>query len=392
MKIRIKIFMISSIMALSLIYGCEEDKKEPLVKNDSIPPEVERIGVENLPGGAKITYTLPEKSDILYVTAEFSSRKNEIRTIKSSVYNNFLLLEGFAEEKEYPVTLYTVSRSEVRSKGVDTTIQPQKAPLSDVFETLDIYDTFGGVLISFVNEAEKEYILHTLIKDEETGEWMEYDRLYTNSKNRLYAVRELESKLIDFGFYFSDKWKNNSDTLFKSLTPLYEIPLDRDLWQNMKLSDDTWLGVYGWNVECLWIVGPDPFFYTPAGTTFPCWFTLDLGQRYKFSRMRVHQMNRSTDDTWRFAGGAPQIYEIWATNTPTTNWDDWTLLERFESIKPSGLPLGQLSDEDRALITAGEEYDFQPMEDSYQYIRFKTFKTWGNADYLSFGELYLWGQ
>lgn len=388
---KIKLFIINAI-ALFIVYGCGEDMKEPLIKNQGIPPEVEHVRIENIPGGAKIYYVLPENSDILYVVAEFYAQKEIKREVKSSRYNNYLMLEGFSEEKEYPVTLYTVSRSEVRSNGIITSINPLKSPLNSIRETLSVFETFGGVMTNFTNELEKEYIFYTLIKDEESGEWIEYDRLYTQSKNRDYAIRGLESKALEFGFYFSDKWKNNSDTLIMTLTPLYEIECDKSLWSDANLSDDSNEAYFpgAWDLANLWDNG-DKFFYQPDSKySIPNWVTINLGKKYRFSRMRYNQLTHH--DTWKFADGAPQIFEIWGTNNPITNWDAWTLLGKFESVKPSGLPVGQFTEEDYAVNISGEEYDFQPMQEEYQYIRFKTIKTWGNTRYICFKELTLWGQ
>lgn len=388
-----KIKILYTLIVMTFIYGCKEDSKGPLVIDNRIPPEVSNIKIENLPGGAKISYNIPVNSDILYVAAEFQSQKNIFREIKSSIYKNYIILEGFPEAKEYTVKLYAVSRSEIRSQGVTTTINPLKPPIKSIFETLKVYETFGGVITSFYNEQMNEYILHTLIKDKETGEgkWIEYDRLYTQSLERVYAVRGLQSTPTDFAFYFTDKWKNSSDTLEITLTPLYETICDKSLWKNAGLSDDSYQVPYSdWDISSLWDEGNRFFYQNDEMYTVPNWITIDLGKRYTFSRMKVNQLTHH--DTWKFGDGAPHFFEIWGTNTPSTNWEDWTLLDSFESKKPSGLPIGQFTEEDYAVNMAGEDFDFPPMADSFQYIRFKTLKTWGNTRYVCFKELTLWGQ
>lgn len=389
-----KIKILIALLIITLVYGCDEDVKGPLVTNSYIPPEVTDIKIENMPGGAKITYNIPENSNILYVLARFQSRNDTYREVKSSIYKNFIILEGFPDTREYPVYLHSVSRSEVRSNGVMTTINPLKPPIESIFETLTIHATFGGVIVSFYNEYLNEYILHTLVKSREAAEeeWIEYDRLYTQSQERVYAVRGLEAVPTDFAFYFTDKWKNNSDTLEITLTPLYETICDKSLWKNVGLSDDSDKGMYlpDWDISNLWDGGSKFFYQHDNIYTVPNWITIDLGKKYTFSRMRVNQLTHH--DTWKFGDGAPQIFEIWATNAPSTDWEVWTLLGKFESIKPSGLPVGQFTEEDYAVNMAGEDFDFPPMSDAFQYIRFKTLKTWGNTRYVCFKELTLWGQ
>jgi len=390
-----KIKILIALIVVTLIYGCKEDVKGPLVANDYIPPEVTDIKIENMPGGAKITYNIPENSDILYVMARFQPQNDAYREVKSSIYKNFIILDGFPDTREYPVYLHSVSRSEVRSPGVMTKVNPLKPPIESVFETLTVHATFGGVTVSFYNEYMNEYVLHTLVKNKEAiegeEEWIEYDRLYTQSLERTYAVRGLESESTDFAFYFSDKWKNNSDTLEVTLTPLYETICDKSLWENAALSDDSYKVQWAdWDMVFLWD-DKDRFFYQHEEMyTIPNWITINVGKRYTFSRMRVNQLTHH--DTWKFADGAPQIFEIWGTNTPSTDWEVWTLLGEFESIKPSGLPVGQFTEEDYAVNMAGEDFDFPPMSDAFQYIRFKTLKTWGNTRYVCFKELTLWGQ
>ena len=383
-----------ALIMITLVYGCGEDVKGPMVTNSYIPPEVTNIKIENMPGGAKITYNVPENSDILYVIARFQSRKDTYREVKSSIYKNFIILEGLPDTREYPVYLHSVSRSEVRSPGVKTTINPLKPPIVSIFETLTIHATFGGVVVSFYNEYLNEYILHTLVKNREAvqEEWIEYDRLYTQSLERVYAVRGLEALPTDFAFYFTDRWKNSSDTLEITLTPLYETICDKSLWKNVGLIDDSDKGMFlpDWDISNLWDEGSKFFYQHDNIYTVPNWITIDLGKKYTFSRMRVNQLTHH--DTWKFGDGAPHIFEIWGTNAPSTDWEVWTLLGKFESIKPSGLPVGQFTEEDYAVNMAGEDFDFPPMADAFQYIRFKTLKTWGNTRYVCFKELTLWGQ
>ena len=56
------------------------------------------------------------------------------------------------------------------------------------------------------------------------------------------------------------------------------------------------------------------------------------------------------------------------------------LFREFESIKPSGLPLGQVSDDDiRYAWENGEEWNVPLEAPAIRYIRFVAQETWGNA-------------
>jgi hypothetical protein len=62
------------------------------------------------------------------------------------------------------------------------------------------------------------------------------------------------------------------------------------------------------------------------------------------------------------------------------------------SIKPSGLPIGQTSDEDRAHTLAGEEFVCSPDMPAVRYLRLKALETWGQGDYFFIMEIEVYGQ
>lgn len=378
----------------ALLFSCQDKQHEPLVKSDKMPAKVTNPIVENDNGGAKITYTLPDDPDILYVLATFNSNMGGERVVKSSVYKNYVVLDGFADTNEHTVNLYTVSRSEVRSVPVAVKIQPLIAPIKTIFNTLEVAPDFGGINARFVNEKQNEFVFHTMYKNAE-GVWIDYDRLYTNSKTRDYSVRGLPSEPIEFAFFFTDKWKNSSDTLKKTLTPIFEIKLDNKLWKHLPLDNDFYkrYGTFG-PVTSAFDGNLNSFFYQDLpSATMPNWWTIDLGQKVKFSRMDVYQAPTSRP-TYSYNYGTPRSYEIWGSNNPSQDgrWDDWTLLVKCESVKPSGSPVGVTTPEDNAYAMAGENYNFPSSAGSYRYIRFKTLRSWTGAQNLMLTELVLYGQ
>lgn len=386
-------FMIAGF--LLIVAGCKDTAMGPLATNGDIPGVISNLQVTNVAGGAKITYTLPDDEDVLYVVAEFISASGAARTVKASAYTNYIILDGFADTQPREVTLYAVNRSESRSKPVAVNINPLKANLHVVYESLKVRETFGGINALFTNDESGEYVFYTLIKDEDGG-WVSYDRLYTNAKERDYSVRGLESEPTDFAFFFTDKWKNSSDTLFTTMTPLFEVALDKSKWKHLPLPNDTYVPEFAdWRVENLWDGTTGLIFYVKPNLedlALPNWFTIDLGQEAKFSRIRVNQL--SHNDAWMFQGGAPKEFEVYGSNAPAADgsWDSWMLLSEYESVKPSGRPLGDLSNEDRAVAIAGEDFTFPLEVDSYRYIRFKTKRTYGGNLNVMIAELTLWGQ
>ena len=121
----------------------------------------------------------------------------------------------------------------------------------------------------------------------------------------------------------------------------------------------------------------------------PQWFTFDMGVTAKLSRL-----------TWFMRPGYlyslhnPKEVEIWGSNNPNPDGsfdDSWILLVSHTQVKPSGLPEGQLSQDDIDAANAGETVVFPLNTPKVRYIRFKTNKNWSNGTYVNFYELMMWG-
>src|SRR3546814_8332243 len=98
----------------------------PVNTNDKQPVKVSNVEVENLPGGAKISYTLPTSENILYIKAIYEIRDGVEQEVKSSYYNRSLLIEGFPDTQEYDVKLYTVSHGEVESEPLTVQVRSEE--------------------------------------------------------------------------------------------------------------------------------------------------------------------------------------------------------------------------------------------------------------------------
>jgi hypothetical protein len=62
-----------------------------------------------------------------------------------------------------------------------------------------------------------------------------------------------------------------------------------------------------------------------------------------------------------------------------------------ESIKPSGLPLGQLSIEDEEQARNGEDFTNNPNNPPVRYIRILAKRTWANGANFQIGEVEIYG-
>ncbi len=388
-------------ICLFLLSACAEKELGPFVADGTKPAGLSNLIVVNDHGASTISYTLPHDPQLLYVEAAYTLSNGTTKSVKSSVFRNFIRLEGFVSTDEREVTLYTVNRAEMKSDPIQVRIQPLVSPLEMSYQSIKLVPDFGGVNVKYLNEVEHEYVLHFLIKDEE-GKWQAYDKTYSSVKEPGFTFRGLDATPQDFGFYLVDKWQNRSDTLFENMTPLYEVEIDKSLMKHHQLDNDYYVLRFPTRpLSNLWngpstAAGSNFWLQEYTGMTFPWWCTIDLGKKYQIGRMKmfpVPALNSSGVPTYFFGNLSPRIFEIWGSNAPAPDgsWDSWTLLDRFESVKPSGLPIGQYTAEDLAVGHAGEEFTFSNYEQGYRYIRLNVLNSWSSQVGFVFQEMTLWG-
>lgn len=384
--------IILSVVTLGLIgWSCSEAPigQQPV---DSVAPgAVSNVEVKNIPGGAILSYTLPDDEDLLYVKALYNL-KDGMAEAKSSLYNDTIKVLGFGDTEPCEVSIIAVDRSRNESTPVKVTVNPEEPPVLTIGKTLNMVQDFGGVQGQWVNKNRDEVTVH-ILREDEYGDYQPLETFYTTVVEGSGAARGLDTIPMNFGIYVKDRWGNVSPTLYKELTPMFETSFDRSKWADAKLPND--IGdTQGWNISRIWdnIYGPgDNGFSSPGGTgVWPQSITIDLGTVGKISRLLLYQRG----DAYIFAEGNPKIFEVYGAKEydPTGNWDSWTLLGSFESVKPSGLPLGQHSAEDDAVaLTTGEDFIMPLDVPAVRWIRIKVIRTWAGGDNFQIGELFVFG-
>lgn len=382
-------------IALIGLCCCKEDSMSPLNK-DHAPGPVTDVKVENISGGAKITYSRPKDNDLLYVKAVYAIRPGVEREVKASYYQNSLTIDGFPDTLDYPVKLYAVSRGENSSTPVTISIKPLTPPVKQVFEQLKILATFGGVRVTFVNKAEADIVISVLAADS-TNDLVPAETFYTKRKEGTFAARGFNTTKRTFAAFVRDRWNNHSDTLYAELAPIFEQKLEKTKFKEVDLPTDTYSGHISSKISYLWDDklgnAGTSIFHTKPGSGLPQWFTMDMGVTATLSRFKLHHRDGTSTDG-PYTGGDPKIYEIWGSNNPSSDgsWDSWTLLSSCESVKPSGTPEGTVTTEDKQFATVdGEDFDFPPDIPPVRYLRFKTIKVWGVLDHMYIAELTFWG-
>ena len=397
-----KILSTSLILTTVLLMTWLGCKREDILlqTNTSAPaPEaVSNIQVANLPGGAKLTYTIPKDTNLLYVKAIYELKKGVVSETKSSLYVDTLLVQGFGDSLEHTVQIYSVGKNGKTSAATEVTIHPATPPVNSVFKSLNLQATFSGALVSFNNPSEASLAMVLLCDTTGSGDWKTVDTYYTESPKGGFSTRGFDSVNTKFAVYVRDRWGNRSDTLSKVLKPLFEQQLDKGKFAEVDLPTDdylghTWSGLslrsmyFMWNG--VWNSANDVFHTKTSDQRMPQWFTFDLGGKYILSRFKFYHRAGAQG---RYVGGDPEKFEIYGSNNPDLDggWDNWQLLGSFTSVKPTSGTTVTTEDNTFAVIN-GEDFEFPLGMPAVRYLRWKTTKTWGDFQYMYISELTFWG-
>ena len=373
-------------------FACKEEKKGPLFSGE-VPDPVKNYTVENLPGASEITFELTD-TRALYVKAVYTLKEGLTREAKSSKYDNRLVVDGFAESKEYTVTLYAVGEDEQESEPVQITVHPETPPFRTVLADMLVQPDYGGGNLSGSNDSKAKLMIGILRKDPETGEWIEVDSYFIESQSFNYSYRGLPPVETEFGIFTRDQWQNFSDTLVTSFVPWEESIIDlASNFRKIELPGDakedpayTIRDMFD-GVRTTWATG---YYSLDDGTPFPKTITLDLGGVYQLSRFKYWQNN----NLFYQSANAKHI-RVWGSMDPNPDGsydDSWYLLNEFDNWKPSGLPPGEESEEDLAQAQAGNEFVFPREVQAARYIRVEAVTTWQPRSRVYYPELEFWGR
>lgn len=374
-----------------IVFACN---KEPIGQQpiDSVPPgSVSNVKVENTPGGAILTYSLPQDEDLLYVKAVYSLKDGVMSEARSSLYSDTLKVAGFGDTQERQVKLIAVDRSRNESPEVVITIAPLEPAVTTIGKTLNLIQDFGGVHGYWDNSTRAEVSV-VILKEDDNKEYLPVETIYSTVAKGEGSSHGMDTIPANFGIYVQDRWENRSEIKYFTLTPIYETKFDRLKFSEVALPNDE-KSVYGWVIPNMWNgTAAGTGFSTPGGTgRWPQSVSFDLGVTGKISRLILFQ--RGDDPAYNFAEGNLEKFEVWGCKIldPTGDWASWTKLMDCKSIKPSGLPLGKLSAEDNAVASNGETFVSSSLNPSVRYLRIRVTRTWAGGDNFQIGELEIYG-
>lgn len=376
------------------LYACGEIERGQYA-TDKVPPgQVSNVQVENIAGGAIITYTVPDDDDLLYVKAVYKMSDGTRAEQKSSTTNPRIVVEGLGRSQKQTIQLICGDRSSNESAPYSVEIEPLDAAIYAILESVEIFEDYGGIRITWDNPLKASIVLTSYILDEASGTYLEIENVYSASPEGKYNVRGFPATKRTFAVGIRDRWNNKTDRRSGEYTPYFEEKLDRlkfGRWNPpgipyVQLDND-------WSLERLWDgLLANPGWSSNHSTALPMSITFNLGQTALLNRIKVFQ--RTTGDQL-FTGYNTKKFQLWASPTPnvTADFATWLYMGEFTSVKPSGLPLGQLTEEDIAYGAAGEDYVVEENRDiPVQYIRIHIFETHGGSNVAQFFELEFYGR
>lgn len=406
MKQNVYFIFLLPVLFLALLTACEEGGRyvDPVSTDTSKPLPVSNVEVHNFHGGAHITYTLPTSENLLYVQAEYKINDVKTRQVKSSYYSDTVTVRGFAQSQDYDVTLWAVSRANVKSDPVVVKVHPDTPPYLMIRPTLEISPDFGGLNILARNPLEETVGIVVITYDSVTQQQEIVDQLYTATDSINHSVRGFRDIPRSFGVYITDEFGNVSDTLRQELTPLFEQVLDKQQFFAYKLPSDNEIA-YGWDLPYLWDNKVDAYsagWHTAPGGPLPIVCTFGLGGNFQLSRFVLYE--RTAEFT--YSHGNPRTFTLWGSSVSSpqdavlpltseigTVVGDWVNLANYKFPEPpSGLPPGATNAQDAAFVLAGINFNVPINSQPVKFVRLAVSETWSNGDFAHAMEITLFGK
>lgn len=394
---RILLHFIVLFIFLGLCSHCKkEGRTDHLNTSAPAPEQVSDIQTIATPGGALVTYKVPDDPNFSYVKAVYEIRPSIFREAKSSQYTDTLILIGFGDTLTHEVKLYSIGKNEKASDPISISVKPDESPLQSVYKSLKLNPALGGVTLSFgENESQAPLSLVLLMDTTGLGTWKTIATFYTGAVNGEFSERGFDTTEFKFAAYVRDRWNNLSDTVINTVIPLFEQKIDNSSFNALVLPND--------NVALRPDLGVDnvidgitnsqtSIYASQTWDPLPQWFTIDLGKKVIISRFKEFQ--RGGRSKYAYNRAVPKKFQLWGCESLDTDgsWDNWILLGTFHSFKPSGLPLDQVSQEDiDYAVVNGEDFELENPSPPVRYIRFKTLENYGAGGQVVICELEFWG-
>lgn len=370
------------------------------VSDDKTKPGApSNIRVVNFKGGAYIIYDLPKTENTLYIQADYviNDSTGASRQTKTSYYTDTMVVEGFAAPKPYTVSLKAVTRANIASDPVQVTVNPDTPAYLTVANNLTLQPTFGGVNARALNPDKKGVTIVYLYNDPDQGEYVIREQKYFDALEINYSLRGFDTLPKRFAAYVTDRWGNKSPVKYASITPYYEVLLDKTKFSAYPLPSDIPTQSNS-PVKNMWDNSATTFWHyqwsPPAITTKPYVITFGIGQLARLSRFVLNQRqftpwgdgNLEVFSIWGSANNAPGDALLPETAPEGTVIGDWVNLANFNfPLPPSGSPPSSPTSADIQWWNDGVNFQMPVNIPKVKFLRVSVAKTWGDrlGDYIA---------
>ncbi|MDB5012264.1 MAG: hypothetical protein JWQ25_466 [Daejeonella sp.] len=404
MRIYKNFFFVVGIALVSLSFCCKkiDSYNGPVSEDMTKPQAVSNIKVDNYDGGAYITYDLPNSPNILYVLANYKINDVTSRQVKSSYYSDSIKVEGFAKSQDYEVTLRVVTRANVESDPITVKVHPEQPVYQQVFPSLAMQSDFGGANIRATNPLKKP--IGIVVVDLTSPKPSLITQYYTDRDSIEFNVRGYDTKQRKFGVYVTDIYGNVSDTLIKTIDPIFETIIDKLKFSVYPLNSDS--KIYSnWGVANLWdgvTDGSVPPMHTDVGAGIPGSLSFDMGQVVKLSRYKAWQQFQ-----FAYTDGNPKKWVLWGSSTPGQDVPlpansvlgdvvgGWTQIGTYNSPPPpsGNVPPTPATAADVEFVKPGFDLNVPFSAPPVRYVRIQAVELWNNSiNFFIFQEMTFYGK
>lgn len=409
-------------LATHLMHSCQDSEV-----GDTTPPgQVTDVIFTPQFGGGYFTYTAPSDEDFLYVRAEYIIDTGVKISKTSSIYSDTLFIDGFGQEKQYDVKIFSIDRSNNQSEAVTMQVTPLAPTTLAVLETVQVQPGFSSLVIDWENNQRKNITIYVNVKvgDKEATKIyasnLAKDRfMIDNLKGVSHTVNvfikdtyENQTQVRSFGeitphidgaiskkqwsflrdqLLYGNRWNYNSST-----NPFEQVPLAEyagtyrlDSMKNAPMSHVEGRIEKFWDNEYDYEPKLNLNYFNTGQIGYPFSYFIDLGREVMGSRFKIWQR-----DAWNmlYAGENVEIWEIWISDDKDSTdgiFDGWEYVGKYRITQPSNVI------EARNQARDGHEYMFYPEKPQFtkpfRYLRYKAIKQFGGGNSGCASEITIFG-
>jgi hypothetical protein len=381
-----------------LCFSCTEKELRPVSASSGKPEKVEIISLDSMiPGGIVINYKIPPINDIIEIKAIYTLSNGQVRESSSSFYTSFMTIDGYNDIDEHEAEIYTINRAREMSDPVTVRFRSGESSLSKATKSMQVIGDFGGVNFSWKN-PDRAMLIFEFYTENEQGEMVTMDIMSFKTDSTDIVYRGYDTIPCKFAVNIRDNFGNSSGLIYPEngyVIPLYEIKFDKKIQRAMTIDGDvSW---DNWEGRIVHFIDDDilTITHTNNNTVPGASFTLDIGRKAKISRVKLH--HRQDRVSYHYGSGNFEIFEIYSSDeegdSPTGDWNTWTLRRVCTVVKPSGSPYDSTTAEDIELSERGFDFSLPADMPPVRYLRFKVLKVWNSGISFSHaGEITTYGK